>query len=159
MELLTHNGYKGTVETSIPDGVIHGKVLFISDLVTYQGTTIPELIAAFNEAVDDYLATCKEIGKEADKPAGGAFNVRVGEERHQNLILRSLQDNTSINALVTQAIDNFLATGTVEHNHHHAHEVSVTIKGAEMRSVTTGQRSVEYFDSVHTSHHEQITQH
>lgn len=45
---MTYKGYIGTVHYSEEDEVFHG-----------------ELKKAFHEAVDDYLETCKEMGREA----------------------------------------------------------------------------------------------
>ncbi len=71
MELLGFNGYQGSVETALADGVVHGKILFIADLVSYEAQTLPELRQAFEEAVVDYVATCKSIGKiQINQPVG-----------------------------------------------------------------------------------------
>ena len=40
MEMLAHKGYNGSIETSVEDNVLHGKVLCINDLVTYEATVI-----------------------------------------------------------------------------------------------------------------------
>ena len=53
---LSYKGYSGTVEISIEDNCLHGKVEFINDLVTFEGETPIELQSAFEEAVDRYLA-------------------------------------------------------------------------------------------------------
>ncbi len=39
----TYKGYQGSVETSIEDGVFHGKILFINDLVTYEAHALKAL--------------------------------------------------------------------------------------------------------------------
>jgi predicted HicB family RNase H-like nuclease len=48
-----YKGYSGTVEASIEDGVLHGKILFVSDLVTYEADTVTALKSEFEAAVDD----------------------------------------------------------------------------------------------------------
>lgn len=60
MEMFTYQGYQGSVETSIEEDVLHGKILFINDLVTYEAVTIKKLRQEFEMAVDDYLETCKQ---------------------------------------------------------------------------------------------------
>ena len=47
METYTYKGYQGSVETSIEDGVLHGKIMFINDLVTYEATTLKALEKQF----------------------------------------------------------------------------------------------------------------
>lgn len=61
--LLLHRGYYGAIEASIKDNCLFGKLLFIRALVNYEGETIAELQAAFREAVNDYMATCQELGR------------------------------------------------------------------------------------------------
>ena len=54
MKMLEYKGYLGSVEAAIEDGVLFGKLEFISALVNYEGETVKALQAAFEEAVDDY---------------------------------------------------------------------------------------------------------
>ncbi len=79
---LKYKGYIGSIETSLEDNCLFGKILFIKALVSYEGKTVAELDAAFHEAVDDYLATCQSLGQTPEKPCKGSFNVRVGHELH-----------------------------------------------------------------------------
>jgi predicted HicB family RNase H-like nuclease len=64
--MLEHKGYFGSVEYSAEDGVLHGRLEFIRDLVTYEGKDAKEIRAAFQEAVDDYLELCEAEGRKAD---------------------------------------------------------------------------------------------
>lgn len=127
MELMEHKGYTGTVEVSMDDGVLYGKILHIIDLVTYEGGTPHELKQAFIEAVDDYLLTCKEIGKEPQKPLSGQFNVRTPPELHRKLSLRALAEECSLNSLVVQALERFMESAEVVHTHRHDHNHNVMV--------------------------------
>lgn len=151
-ELLKHKGYTGTVEYSLTDGVLHGKVLFVADLITYESESIAGLRGAFEDALDDYLETCREIGKEPDRPASGAFNVRTGEDRHQALILRSLREGETLNSIVNQAIDQFLESASVEHNHHHEHVVTVTLKAPDVHLTAASHGSPTFMNQWSSSH-------
>ena len=62
MKTLEYKGYKTIVKYSEEDGVFHGKLENITDLVTYEADTIEKTAPAFHEAVDDYLGICKENG-------------------------------------------------------------------------------------------------
>jgi predicted HicB family RNase H-like nuclease len=46
-------------------------MLFIRELISYEGETATELQAAFREAVDDHLATCQELSRESKAPSAG----------------------------------------------------------------------------------------
>ena len=115
--LKKYKGYEGTAEVSVEDGVCHGKILFIQDLVTYEAETVGQLEMEFHAAVDDYLQSCQDIGKNPDKPCGGVFNVRVSPELHRQAILRSFADDLSLNEVVVRALNSFLnPTSNVNHN-------------------------------------------
>ncbi|MYG28171.1 MAG: type II toxin-antitoxin system HicB family antitoxin, partial [Boseongicola sp. SB0677_bin_26] len=60
--MLEYKGYLGKIEYSEDDEVLHGRLEFIRDLVTYEGTDAKSLKAAFHEAVDDYIAFCEAEG-------------------------------------------------------------------------------------------------
>lgn len=85
-KMLNYKGYFGSIEVSIEDGILHGKIQCINDIVTYEAETPNELKSAFEEAVTDYLETCKELGKSPDKPMSGSFNIRIGSELHKKPI-------------------------------------------------------------------------
>ena len=82
---MTYNGYAGTVEYSEEDDVLFGRLIGIDDIITYEGESIQELRGAFQEAVDDYLEHCRQIGKAPDKPFSGKFTLRISPEVHARL--------------------------------------------------------------------------
>lgn len=49
---LKHKGYIGSIEASIEDNCLFGKLLFIKALVSYEGKTVAELdaVAAAHDA-------------------------------------------------------------------------------------------------------------
>lgn len=102
--ILRYKGFTGSVETSIEDNCLHGKVLFIDDLVTYEAQTISQLKAEFESAVDDYVATCEKLGRKANKSFSGTFNVRIGPELHQKVARHAAREGTTINDIVKQAL-------------------------------------------------------
>ncbi|WP_207422758.1 type II toxin-antitoxin system HicB family antitoxin [Desertivirga brevis] len=62
-----YKGYIGVVEYSNEDSIFHGKILDIEDLVTFEAESLAETEKLFEDTVDDYLETCKELGKEFKK--------------------------------------------------------------------------------------------
>jgi predicted RNase H-like HicB family nuclease len=62
-KLLSYKGYKGTCDASIEDRCLHGKVLFINGLISYEGQTVDELEENFKLAIDDYLEDCVNLAK------------------------------------------------------------------------------------------------
>lgn len=104
MTTLNYKGYLGSAELSPADGVLFGKLLFIRDLVSYEGENAKELIAAFEAAIDDYLADCEREGREPDVPFKGSFNVRVGPALHRRLALAARERGVSLNEVVATTL-------------------------------------------------------
>ena len=61
----TYKGYAATSAYDPEDGIFFGRVAGIEDGVGFHADTRSGLLAAFQEAVDDYLATCLLLGKVA----------------------------------------------------------------------------------------------
>ena len=76
-DTMEYKGYFGSVHYNDDDKALYGELEFISALVSYEGTDVASLRAAFEEAVDDYLEFCKETGKQPEKPFKGSFNLRL----------------------------------------------------------------------------------
>lgn len=102
--MLDYNGYKGTVEFSLKDQVFYGQIFGINDTVMYEGSSVKELQKMFREAVDDYLETCKEMGKEPERAFKGSFNIRINPELHRLAALKAVAAKMSLNEFVENAI-------------------------------------------------------
>jgi predicted HicB family RNase H-like nuclease len=108
-DVLQYKGYYGDIRYSAYDDVFHGKIIGISDLVTFEGSSIKELKKAFHESVDDYLAYCKELGQEPDKSYKGSFNVRISPELHRQAARYAALNNMTLNEFVKYAIDKMIS--------------------------------------------------
>ena len=64
---LLHNGYTGSVEVSMNDNCLHGRIQNIDDVIAYEGQSPVELQREFVAAVDEYLKHCRVIGKAPDR--------------------------------------------------------------------------------------------
>ncbi len=110
MNTLTYNGYIGTVNFSEKDGLFFGKIEGIDGLVNFEGESVKELTSAFHEAVDDYVAYCKEEGIEPHKSYSGLLNIRINPETHSRIAALSKQAGVSINAFIKDAIERKVAS-------------------------------------------------
>ncbi|NLA16877.1 type II toxin-antitoxin system HicB family antitoxin [Burkholderia cepacia] len=125
--IFEHKGYVGSIDFSLEDDTLHGKILFINDLVNYEGANLSELRKAFTEAVEFYLQACAEEGVEPDKPCSGTFNVRVSPALHRDAQIEAARRGLSLNDLVRKSLENELTGArsvtihTHEHNHTHTH--------------------------------------
>jgi len=109
-EVFEHKGYSGSIETSKKDRCLFGKILFITDLVTYEAETVDKLEKEFIAAVDDYIATCEEIGKEPQRSFKGSFNIRIGQELHRNAALEAYKKDISLNEFIAESIEAYFST-------------------------------------------------
>ena len=127
MNKLTYKGYTGTIDASIEDGCLHGQILFIDDIITYEGNTVDDIKTSFEEAVERYLAYCKETGKPANKPYSGTFNVRVGQELHRKAVEVAYYRGITLNDFVTQSIKTAIEqNGVVIVEHTQQHNIYIT---------------------------------
>ena len=116
MKTLHFDGFEGSAEIDTDRQVCRGKLLFIADLVTYEAESPRDLQAAFEEAVADYVATCRELGREAQKPFRGGFQVRVNPELHRAAAVRAARDDVSLNDVMVRALDCYIHGSGEVHN-------------------------------------------
>ncbi len=132
---IKHKGYTGTIEVSVEDDCLHGRILFINDIVTYEGEDVPSIKAAFIDAVERYLTYCDQSGRPADKPCSGTFNVRIGPELHREAMVAAADRGVSLNDFVRTAITNELRDRRVM-RHEHTHRIVLEQTGQETDSYT-----------------------
>jgi len=105
---MQYKDYLGSVEFSEEDRLFFGKVLGIRSLVSYEGRTATELVKDFHGAVNDYLALCKQEGREPEKAYRGSFNVRISPELHKQAVIAALSKQVSLNNFVENSIEQAL---------------------------------------------------
>ncbi len=124
--ILKYKKYLGSAEIDVDSNVCHGRLLYIRDVIEYSAETPKELKAAFEEAVDDYLTTCVELGREPETPCNGTFNVRISPELHMLVNQVARRENLTLNALVKDALSLRVGPHTVKHEHAHTLVVHAT---------------------------------
>lgn len=104
-DLMQYKGYYGSVHFDDEDLIFHGKIEFIRALVNYEATDAKGLKKAFQEAVEDYIATCHSQKMEPEKPFKGSLNVRLGPELHRRIAIAAMQHHLSINKFIAKTLD------------------------------------------------------
>lgn len=92
-----YKGYIGVFRVDDDAGVIRGSVVNTKDTITFEGDTVPEAVKAFEDSVEDYLAFCKDLGEEPDRPYSGTFLVRVDPKTHRDLTTIARLQGVSLN--------------------------------------------------------------
>jgi predicted HicB family RNase H-like nuclease len=85
MKAMVYKGYAARIEFDGEDNIFFGKIAGIRDGVTFHADNVTDLIAAFHEAVDDYVDTCERIGKSPQKPYSGNLMLRVDPDLHSRV--------------------------------------------------------------------------
>jgi predicted HicB family RNase H-like nuclease len=67
MNIMIHKGYAAKINFDGRDNIFWGKVIGIKDSITFEGETVDQLIEDFHNAMDHYLADCKQEGHTPDK--------------------------------------------------------------------------------------------
>lgn len=101
---FTYKEYMGSIQANTEELFLHGRILFIDDLVTYEAESLPKLKTSFQEAVDDYLLTCQKLNRNPQKSFKGTLNVRIGPALHKETALYAEIGDVSINEYIKQAI-------------------------------------------------------
>lgn len=75
--MMKYKGYAGVVELDERSEVFFGRVIGLRDVITFQGSSVAEVVQAFHDSLDDYLEFCAERGESPEKPYSGQFVLRV----------------------------------------------------------------------------------
>lgn len=105
MNTMTYKGYLGSVAYSEKDQIFFGKIEGINGLVNFEGESVKELTEAFHEAVDDYLAYCKDEGIEPDKSYTGVLNVRLTPTIHRQIAMLAKQAGLTLNGYIKETLE------------------------------------------------------
>ena len=97
MSTMTFKGYAAKIEYSDEDACFIGHIAGIKDVIGFHAETVKELRSAFEEAVDDYLATCERLGRAPQKPYSGKLMLRVPPEIHARAAMMAQAHGLSIN--------------------------------------------------------------
>lgn len=148
--LPAYKGYYAKVDFDTEDMLLVGEVIGVSDSLNFHAETRDEVIPMFHQCIDNYLAFCKEVGKDPEKSYKGSFNVRVTPEFHKRADLAAAEKGISLNQFVSDAIEHELdgrLMGWIYCEGAPAMEATVcTGKGKIINfveAVTTGKEEVE----------------
>lgn len=105
MNVMSYMGYTARIEYSDEDGLLIGHLAGIKDVVGFHGESVSELRAAFEEAVVDYLDTCRKLGKEPQKAYSGKLSLRLEPSLHATVAVKAELAHKSINQWVAEVLE------------------------------------------------------
>ncbi len=104
-DFLIFKDYIGSVHFNAEDEIFFGKIEGIDDLISFEGISVNELKKSFEEAVEDYIALCKESNKKNEKSYKGSFNVRISSEIHKKAKRLAIMKGISLNQFIQRAVE------------------------------------------------------
>jgi predicted HicB family RNase H-like nuclease len=103
--MMEYKGYTGQITTVDENqGLFHGRVDGLIDVITFEGRTPEEIVQAFRDSVDDYLDFCRMEKEPPEKPFSGKFLVRIPADLHKRAALAAKKCGNSLNSWVASAI-------------------------------------------------------
>ena len=106
MNTMNYKNYTARIEYSDEDDCFIGHIAGINDVVGFHANSVSELHAAFEEAVDDYIQTCKKTGRSPQKPYSGKIMLRVPPEIHARAAMMAEAHGKSLNSWITELLAN-----------------------------------------------------
>jgi predicted HicB family RNase H-like nuclease len=102
---MQYKDYSARIEYSDEDDCFIGHIAGINDVIGFHADSVAQLHAAFEEAVDDYLETCKKVGKSPKRPYSGHIMLRVPPEIHAKVAMIAEAQGKSLNSWVTDLLN------------------------------------------------------
>lgn len=112
MKTVTYKGYQASVD--FEDGTLFVKVLHISDLLVAECDKASEVEATAQALINDYIETCRELGRNPEPPFKGSFNIRMTPDQHRKVAIAAAEEGKSLNAWVCNAVTEKLDCGRLE---------------------------------------------
>ena len=97
MKPMRYKGYPARIEYSDEDECFIGRVAGIRDIITFHGESVGEVREAFEDALDYYLASCRERGETPNKAYSGKLLLRIDPEVHVKIAEAAQVSGVSIN--------------------------------------------------------------
>jgi predicted HicB family RNase H-like nuclease len=104
LTMFNYKGYTASVKLDPSSKKLVGKVIDLSDSITFEGRDVAELVEDFYNAVDSYLEFCEEVGKQPNKPYSGNLMYRTDAETHRKIASVASSQGLSINAWMDKTL-------------------------------------------------------
>ncbi|MEX0671819.1 MAG: type II toxin-antitoxin system HicB family antitoxin [Candidatus Babeliales bacterium] len=101
---MKYKGYRGHAYYDADARLLHGEVVGLKDVITFQGRDVDELEQAFRDSVEEYLDWCKERGENPEKTFSGNLHLRLGQELHAQLVEQALEKGESLNSFIIEKL-------------------------------------------------------
>lgn len=104
--MMKYKGYIGQVTYDDEAKLLHGEVIGLQTVITFQATNVKDIEKEFHNSIDVYLEWCKERGVKPEKSFSGDIRIRVDKELHTELAQEAALHGISLNALIVERLLN-----------------------------------------------------
>ncbi len=104
MKTMTYKGYSARIDYSEEDRCFVGHLAGINDVIGFHGESVSELRESFEEAVDDYLETCAQLGRTPQRAYSGKVMLRIPPEIHAAVATAAEISGKSVNQWATETL-------------------------------------------------------
>lgn len=101
---MKYKGYIGQVTYDDEAKLLHGEVLGLQAVITFQATNVKDIEKEFHESVDEYLDWCKERGIKPEKAFSGNIRIRLDKKLHAELAKEAALQRISLNTLIVERL-------------------------------------------------------
>jgi predicted HicB family RNase H-like nuclease len=102
MNQLHYKDYIGNVFFSEEDGVFHGRIIGISDSISFEGDSVKSLTEDFQNAVDEYLEFCESSDKQPEK---STFAIKISPDIYNKATIHATQKGLPLNMFIERIIE------------------------------------------------------
>jgi predicted HicB family RNase H-like nuclease len=102
---MNYKGYVARVGFDPRDNIFIGRVLGVTDSISFHGETVSELTEDFHQAIEHYVADCKANNRKPEKPASGKIMLRVPPEVHAAVSIAAQASGKSLNQWASETLE------------------------------------------------------
>jgi predicted HicB family RNase H-like nuclease len=104
VSVLKRKGFVAKVEFDGQDEIFVGTVLGIDDVIGFHGDSVDMLKKAFRIALDDYVATCRKLGRAPQRSHSGELRIRIAAKTHLAAAVAAQARGMSLNGWIEEAM-------------------------------------------------------
>ena len=97
MNTIKYKGFEASLDFDPEDKIIVGRVLDISDIISFHALSIPEFEEVFQQSIDSYIRDCETLNRAPEKPASGKLMLRVNPSIHAAALKEAKRNGVSLN--------------------------------------------------------------
>lgn len=101
---ISYKGYTVRIEFDARDEIFVGRVLGVSDVISFHADTVSDLHVELEKAVDAFLLDCEVRGIKPEKSASGRLMLRILPEIHVAATVAAQSEGKSLNQWATEVL-------------------------------------------------------